>query len=259
MRSTFRLIALFIKLNLQKDFIYRFNGLFYLITSLVYIGTFILALQFILGKIPSIRGFGYDQLFVILMLGQLWWFGISILVRKNFSHLGEAINRGTLDMYLVKPIKIRLVTPFLQFDFKHVPPAVVVLILLSTKINISVLSVWQILGAIIYFLNGIFIIYSIVSLFTSFSFWVGRNNAIFDILIELPDLVKLPLEFFPAFLQGVFIFVFPIALMINPTFQIIYGKTDAFLLIWALVVSFGLCLLSEVIWRQGLKRYVSAN
>jgi ABC-2 type transport system permease protein len=259
MKKTLRLIVIFLKLNLQKDMVYQLNALLNMIAVVTFIASFVLTMQLVTAKVPVIKGFSYDQLYIIIMLGQLWWYVTMMFVYKNFQHIADCINTGALDSYLIRPLNFRFLLPFFQFDFRHVLPTILVIVLIFLKINFFALTVNQIVGAIVFFSLGILITYSVTLLFTSFNFWTGRNNAIFSVLFELPDIVRLPVEFFPVIAQGIFVYAFPVILLVNPTFQILYGRYDVNLLVSTVIVAGVLFVASELIWVKGLKRYSSAN
>lgn len=259
MRKILKLIKLFIKLNLQKDLIYTFNAFFSFLSASIYLLTFLLSLKYVFNHIPTILGFSYDQLFTLVVLVEAWWYSNMIIARKSFQYITNLINKGTLDFFLTRPVKFRILIPFLQFDFRHVLPLILSIILIFPKLTALSLSAFQVIGALFFFLNGVLIIYSITSIFTTFNFWVGRNTAIFDLIIEMPDLVKLPLEFFPGVLKIVFTVVVPITVILNPTFQILYGQFNPLFLLFAFAMNIILFLLSEFVWRQGLRNYTGAG
>ena len=259
MRKILKLIKIFIKLNLQKDLIYTFNAFFSLLSASAYLLTFLLSLKYVFNYIPTVLGFSYDQLFTMVVLAQTWWFSNMIIVRKNFQYITRSINNGMLDFLLIKPVKFRILVPFLQFDFRHLLPWILSIVLICPKVIALPITILQVVGAIFFFFNGILITYSITSIFTSLNFWVSRNTAIFDITMEMPDLIKLPLEFFPGVLKIIFTVFFPITVMLNPTVQILYGKFTPSFLLSAFLINVVLFLISELVWRQGLKNYSSAG
>ncbi len=259
MRKNIDLIIQYIKLNLQTELTYRSNLIFTFISAMTYVFVFVLSLKFVFNYVPQIGGYNYDQLYVILMLSQLWWYANVLVARKNFQYIAKAINNGTLDYHLLKPYSFRILTPFLKFDFRHLMPIIITVFLLFIKLDFSSIGILQWLGAILFFMNGVLVAYSITSIFTSFSFWVGRNNSIFDISLEMPDLVRIPIEFFPFIVKGFFIFFVPVIIMVNPTFQILYNNMDYILLAEALIISLVLFFISEFTWKYGLKNYTSAN
>lgn len=259
MKRNINLIIQYIKLNLQTELAYRSNLVFTFIAAMTYVFVFALSLKFVFNYVPVVNGFTYDQLFIILMLSQLWWYANVLFVRKNFQYIAKAINNGTLDYYLLKPYSFRIITPFLKFDFRHIMPLVITVLLMMTQLDFFSISISRWFLAIFFFANGVLVAYSITSIFTSFNFWVGRNNSIFDITLEMPDLVRIPIEFFPNLVKGFFIFFVPIIIIVNPTFQILYNNIDYVLLAEALIISLVLFLVSELVWKMGLKNYTSAN
>lgn len=130
MKTYLRIIIKLIKLNFEKDVVYRFNAFFTLIATIVYTVTFILSASYVFKDIGTVMGVTYSQFFTLIMLAQLWWYLNLIFVRKNFQYIIGSINNGTLDSLLLKPLNLRGIIPFIQFDFRHVTPVFITVALL---------------------------------------------------------------------------------------------------------------------------------
>lgn len=87
MKTYLRIIIKLIKLNFEKDIVYRFNAFFTLIATIVYTVTFILSASYVFKDIGTVMGVTYSQFFTLIMLAQLWWYLNLIFVRKIFSTL----------------------------------------------------------------------------------------------------------------------------------------------------------------------------
>ena len=206
------------------------------------------------------QGYSYEQIFLVFMLSEVWWYSNVVLIRTNFRFISELINRGNLDFYLLKPYNLKLFIPVIQIDLRMVFSLIMGLSILLYYTARSFDFEWfRIIGATLFFLNGLAIMYFFTAIFTYLNFWVGRNNSIFDITFEFPELVKIPLDFFPFILKGVFIFIMPVILMVNPAFMILLNRIDYSILILSIIMSLLLFIISEMLWKKGLKRYTSAN
>ena len=260
MKKAIDLILFYIKMNFQVALTYRANVLFSLVASLSYFITLILPLKFIFRYIPSLHGYSYEQFFLIFMLSEVWWYSNVVLIRTNFKFIADLINRGNLDFYLLKPYRLKLFIPVLQLDSRMFFSLIMGLSILFYYTTRSFDFGWiRIIGAVLFFLNGIAIMYFFTAIFTYLNFWVGRNNSIFDITFEFPELVKIPLDFFPFVLKGAFIFIMPVILMVNPAFMILLNRIDYSILAISIIMSLLLFIVSEILWKNGLKRYTSAN
>jgi len=238
---------------------YRVDTLFILFSSASFIVTSILSLRFVFDEIPLINGYSFDKLFMYIIVGQLWFFSISIFLRKSFHHIAVSINRGTLDMYLTKPLRIRILTPFLEMDINFVWLFLVTMCIFIFQSQYLNFSLMQVFLSILFFLNAFLITYSFLSISITLNFWIGRSTSFFRFFMEFPDLVQIPSSFFPGLLKGIFIFILPIIVMINPSVQILYGELEPLVAYGAIFVSVALFIIAEVFWRIGLRSYTSAN
>jgi ABC-2 type transport system permease protein len=259
MKKKTRIILKLIALNFEKDFAYRWNFLATLMSSLAYLTTFILGLDFLFSKVGLIGNYSFDQLYVLLMFSQLWWYVNMMFAARSFGEIARLINNGQLDYFLLKPIQFRWITPFLVFGSRDFVPLSVTFILMLFKLNIFALNFDQIIAALFFFLNGVIISYSIISILTTLVFFSGRNSIAGDVIFEFPDLIKIPANFFIGTLKPIFTFLIPITIILNPTFQILYNKIDWKLLVTAVLMNIILFIISETFWKIGLKNYTSAN
>lgn len=182
-----------------------------------------------------------------------------IFVRKGHQLIMNYINSGNLDYLLLKPISIRSIMPFIKFDFRHFLPAIAMSLLILAKLVAYNLSLFDYMFIIFYTVVGIIITYELTSIFITTGFWAGRNDAIFNFKIELPDLIKLPMDFYSGIFSTIFTVVIPIALILNPIFQIIQGTVDANFLIFTIIYTIIISIFAEWFWKFGLKHYTSAN
>ncbi|GAB4149054.1 MAG: ABC-2 family transporter protein [Patescibacteria group bacterium] len=254
-----KIAQIYIKLNLQKILAYRLNAFFNLLTTTVFLITFVLSLYLTFKAVPIIGGYSFDQMLSLLFLAQIWWFLQVMFVRKNMQYIAESINSGSLDMYLLKPVKLWFLMPFLQLDANHLVPTVFYSGVFIWQAQHFQANWWQSLLAVFFFLNSVMIIYFFISLFTFSNFWIGRNYSIFDISFQFPDFLQIPVEFFTGNLKWIFTFLIPLIPMVNPSLQILMGKLDITLMFTSLALTATLGLLSYTLWKKGLRSYTSAN
>lgn len=259
MKKYIAIIIKLVKLNFQKDMIYRLNALFTFISSTIYTITFVLGLWYVFKDIETIKGVTYREIFLLIMLGQLWWYFNVIFVRENFQHIIKSINNGMLDIYLLKPMNFRALIPFLQFDMRHIFPMIICIFLIVLNVNFENVSWWDILLAWMYFINSVVMAFSWTSIFASLNMSGKRNMAIFDITSELPPIMQIPLVFFPHILRIFFIYVIPANLLITPVYMLLSKNSNCYILLASALMGIFYFLLSELMWKSSLKKYTSAS
>ncbi len=259
MKKYLKISSLLIKLNIEKDLVYSLNTWFLLATTIFYSLAFILSLRFVYMEVSTIMGYTFNQLLLIMLGGQLFWFTHQVFVRKSLQSLSGLINNGKLDMFLSKPISIKRLIIFLEFDQRHIIPSLITLGVIAFMLSDYDLSFWQILGIALFFINGLMISFFFTAIFTFMTFWSGRNTAIFELVMNMVDIVRLPVPFFSPFLKLFFTFIIPAIPIVNPSFQILYNDLHWSLVGETVFVTLVLWVISEFLWHYGLKNYTSAN
>ena len=259
MKKHLEIIIKLIKLNFEKDMIYRLNALFAFLASAIYTITFLLGSWYVFRDIEIIKGVGFDEIFILIMLSQFWWYINIVFVRKNFQHIIKCINNGQLDLYLLKPFRLRFLIPFLQLDVRHIAPAIICIPLIIWGLRFQDISLTQVFLAILYFINGEIIVYSWTSIFASLNMSGKRNMAIFDVTAEIVHISETPFVFFPQVFRFIFVLLIPAIALVNPTYMILFNRTDKFILTASLLVGVLSFIIAEYMWKKSLKKYTSAS
>ncbi len=258
MKRYLKIIALLIKLNTRKHLIYRIGTLITLINTTIYITTFWLSINFTFQYTNSILGYSYKEIQLLMWLSQLWWYVHVVIGRKSLNFIDKLISTGTLDSFLLKPLKILPIANFLDFDFRHIPPMIIVMAMIFVEKLIPSPTLSRLLAAFIYIAIGAFISYCMRLLLSIRGFWTGYNVNAKGLIVQLTDIVKLPLDFFGNFTKLVFT-VIPVVFLVYPSFLILRGQETLFMLLGAPLSALILYLLAVIFWHKGLKRYTGAG
>lgn len=259
MKKTIKVALSLTKLNIEKDLIYSLNTWFLLFTTLMYSLANIISFKFIFDETGPVLGVPFKEMFILVLGGQLFWYMHQVLFRKSMQYLADLIHTGELDMFLLKPIRLKNILSFLEFDQRHLIPSIVTAGIIAFELSGYGLSLLEILLITFFFINGL-LISSFISLIAAcMTFWVGRNDPIFMLFLPMVDLIKLPMSFFPPILKTIFIFVIPVIPVLNPSYETLYGKESMELMASSIGISIILFVISDIFWRLGLKQYTSAN
>ncbi|MBD3280928.1 hypothetical protein GF389_05410 [Candidatus Dojkabacteria bacterium] len=259
MKKTIKVALNLTKLNIEKDLIYSLNTWFLLFTTLAYSLAYILSYKFVFDETGTVLGVTFEEMFMLLLGGQLFWYMQQVLFRKSMQYLADLINTGGLDMFLLKPINLKGILTFLDFDQRHLIPSIVTIGVIGYKLADYNLGLVDVALIVFFFVNGLLISFFLSFLAASMTFWVGKNDPIFHIFLALVDLVRLPVGFFPPILNTFFLFVIPVIPVLNPSYGILYSKESTELLLISVGMTVVMFLIAEIVWRQGLKNYTSAN
>lgn len=248
-----------IKLNIEKDLMYSLNTWFLLATTFFYALTFILSFRFVYFEVDTVLGITFDEMLIYILSGQLFWFLHQVFIRKSLQNLADLINEGKLDMFLIRPLSLRKIVPFLEFDQRHVLPSIVSFFVLVYLLSGYDLGIVQVIAIVAFFINGLLISFFVTLIFATLTFWSGRNDELFHVMMYMVDILRLPMVFFSPVLKYIFVFVIPVISILNPSMQILFGEAEIWFLVVSVATTVILFVLAEVLWRRGLKSYTSAN
>lgn len=185
----------------------------------------------------------------------------SMIFVPGLSRLPELVGSGGLDFFLLKPINQRFIISFNDFDISQLKNIVIILcgivyVIFDMPITISlpVLLIYLLLS-----LNGFIIIYSLLFILMSLSFWVIRMDVVMRIGSELISIGNKPMSIYPKIVQKVLIYIIPILVCFNFPVMYLIGELSYAFVVFSFIVSAAMWWLSNRVYRFGVRRYASAS
>jgi ABC-2 type transport system permease protein len=186
----------------------------------------------------------------------------SAIFLSNCVQLSEYIRTGKLDFMLLLPINTRFLISFRQVDlggFVNAGTALAIIVYSAWQLRLSP-SASQLAGFVFLALTGVVVHYSLMLALASASFWTVRAQGIVWGYYNLFNIARLPDAAFRGFFKLFFTFGIPMLLVANVPAKLLVSKLGSPFEMLLLVLMSLLCfVLSEVIWRNSLKRYTSAS
>ncbi len=257
---------LFWKFAFNLQFAYRFDTFVIIISVLSYNILDFLFYKISVDRLTTLGGWSVSELIVLAAVANLFWMVVKILYENNFEVAIEKINSGDYDFYLLKPISIQYMSFFFPPDFIKISflPLVVFFMWLANHYDSSVFSnvdVWSILNATISFSYMVVINYCLSLIVVTMSFYAERVDQILSFFDKMQDFMKYPLEIFQGFFKIFLGVILPVGLFSGVPAKILLGKVEN--VPQTLIQYFGLTIvfviISQVMWRAGLRRYSSAS
>ena len=146
--------------------------------------------------------------------------GFYMLYYPNFAGLGQMVQSGELDMYLVKPVSLQFIVTLRQWSFPmFLTNAIAGSILIITgwqKAGLCV-SVKQILGFLFLLLCSNLLTYSLFLIPYLMCFWIVSTGGIESLSSALWDFNNMPYMIYGKWIQRLVHLFFPYSL--SPIFQ----------------------------------------
>lgn len=257
-----RLYQLFLVQYLKRLMEYRGDFWIGLLGFLLFQGAGIATLYLVFQKIPTLNGWGFNELLFIYGFAQIPR-GLDHLFADNLWMLsGRIIRSGDFDKYLLRPINplFHLISEIFQADaLGELVVGIGLVVYASTALALT----WTVgslvsLGYLI--LMGMVIYTALKLLFASFAFWLKFSQHVVFFMYTFSDFAKYPVEIFHPVLRTIITFALPFAFTayfpaswfmdrMDPLWAF-GGTTLAAVVTWTLGIT---------VWRAGIKAYESAG
>lgn len=254
------------KTSITQTIAYRGTLLMWLTCNFISMAT-ILAVWFSASNRNNLGGYPFHQLITYYVIGIVIGWAINW---NTFPSLKQKIKKGDLAAELVKPISPVILTFTWEAAFRTVclifglVGTIVVGALLSKFISFPTMSA-NVIVLFISFAMAIAIQSLMGVCLAMFSFWFTDTeslSALRWIGLEIIGGTGLPLSFIPTLFQPL-VRILPFRYMYSFPMEIIFGRVNSQELVvgfcWQLFWVIALFLAHKLLWRQGLKSYVSVG
>lgn len=254
-----KIFWLFMKANLLTGLEYRFDFITGIIPTLAYMFSYLIFMQVIFAKIPTINGWSFNAMVTLFALEQVFYYSTYLLFKPSLGNFSSSIKDGTLDASLRLPANTRLLVSFKDQTPDMLPSVGIAFIFLFYSLQGVSLGFENIFLFLILSICGFIILYNIMFIFASLAFWLTESDELVDLAGEISQLGRFPPSIFPLAAQFVMFFIVPAALMIFVPASALLGTLDPRLAVLAVIMTAVTYLLSKIIWQKGLKQYSSAS
>lgn len=213
----------------------------------------------LLFAIPEISGWTFEMLSI--PLGILYLLNVVIwgFLWENMRQIPRDINRGDLDMYLVKPTNSQFMVSTRYIGLNLFPSLGAAVVLLTYGFRANRLGIDGLLVIPVAFIAGSVISYAVWFMTVTLAFWFNRLLNVANVFPHSVDVARYPVAIFHPFIQFLFTYIIPFALLGFLPAEVILGRKHPMVLILPLVLAMILLYLSHKFWNFSLRRYSSAS
>ncbi|MDR9860213.1 ABC transporter permease [Treponema socranskii] len=261
MKKYLLILKAYFKGSLMNLMEYKFNFISGGTFELVWLFMYLIFIDTIFIHTETVNGWDKYRMLMLTFQGGLMDSVFTFLIVPGLKRLPEMINTGTLDFILLKPLNQRFTISFNEFDIPQIKNIIINITGLTycfIKLNIRMTPL-KLLLYILLSLNGFFLIYSIMFILMSLAFWFMRMDIVMGIGSELITIGNKPMQIYPLLLQKILIFVIPLFVCFN--FPILFAVKDLSVsyILYSFAASFIFFLLSNFIFKKGVRRYVGSG
>jgi ABC-2 type transport system permease protein len=250
-----------LKIELMTSMQYRLNFLFSFIATLSWLICELLFIHYFMKSYITLAGWNEYQIGILIGVNQLWVGGVFyFMFWPSLTTFADMIRHGEADKLFTLPVKTRFYISTFKTDWTSLFISINGLFLLIyciVKLSIT-LSFLNTLYCIILISLSSWIIYCLFFITVCSVFWIVEAGSILYFVNVVDTLTRYPYEIYR---RGIFFFIFtfviPITVISNVPTRALIGILDFKFVLYEIIITVIFTILSEIIWRKGLKIYES--
>lgn len=223
-------------------------------------------LKIIVDRFQPLKGWDFPDLAFIYGLGLLSH-GMMVILFITTWQMGRMVIQGEFDRMLLRPMNVffQLIVSYVNFiGLIDLIPATVIFFYACHLVGFEWTAV-NILKLLLVLIGGMFIRASLYICLGTVAFWSKQNTSLVGMANQLLERFTLyPISIYPIAIQLLFTFLIPIGFISYYPANEFLGKNGGFelpldLAIWTPIVGAASFLLSQVVFKLGMKNYESAG
>ncbi|MCY8316243.1 ABC-2 family transporter protein [Bacillus vallismortis] len=259
-----RYITLFFhiaKINSINLMMYRTNFFMNIIDSLIWFVITLIFFNTLFGYVENVNGWGIYDIYLLLGTSEILKSLIFVLFINNLPYIPSLVNKGTLDLLLLKPVNSQFIVSLRKLDignFGNLFPAIVLVIYALNNLN-ATLQISQILEYLFFVVTGVVLAYALWFITMTLSIWITKVDGLHELFLGAMTLFRYPTSFFKGIGRIIFVFIFPIVIVANVPVERLLDVSNGTNVYQYFLYVVGFLVCSAVFWRFSLKHYQSAG
>jgi len=262
MRRYVRLWIEFLKSNIKRETVFRFNFFLHIIGHLFWFIFSCIFFKVIYMNVHQIGDWNIYHVLTLIGVNQLITSLYEAFWGANLRQFQTYVEEGDFDHFILKPVDLQFLvsTRFIKLSplFSLPVPLFVIFYSLS-KLSIS-FSPLKILLFFIMLFIGLCIRYFIGFLIMSLSFYMTRVESLFYLQNEFFRYAGYPISIFTGISRLIFVFIIPVAIIANfPTMVLIEKAISFEFVIYAILLTLALAASTRCFFYYSIRKYTSAS
>ena len=261
MRNVFKLLASFLKFNLQMALAYRVDTIINILLNLTWLGWELLGLSIIFANTTNLSGWGPGELVALLGIFRLVNTLMSSLIWPATERFNTSVRDGSLDYTLLQPVNSLFMISFSRIVIWRSWDLILGVILVATGLTMSAQLITPL--SVSYFIaltvGGTIILYSLWVVLIALTFWFTKFDNNVTILQALLDAGRYPASIYPLWLRAIITYLVPIAVATTVPLQALRGELSLMQVIMFLSIAVIALIVATRIWKAGVRQYSGAS
>lgn len=257
----FKLYRYLVKFSFLDILAYRFNSLLMGVAPIIWLGTMLLFIKIIYGGIKELGGWGVWDLVFLTAVQEVIFIFSWVTFTYNLDRFTNEVKTGSLDFTLIKPINHRFLVSFRFLDFTQafsVVNTLVVFVISWSHLHLTP-EFWRLIGFIFLLIIGYWLVYCVHFILASLNLFFISAKDLGGIVGEMMDFGRYPIDIYQTWFKRFLLYFVPILFYAYIPTAFLLGKISGIYLLYAPFVLAVFYLISQFVWRAGLRRYQSAS
>lgn len=262
MKKYFRILCIFSKISLQNQMAYRPSFILAIVGKAIRMLILILAFQVIYLNTPLLAGWKYEEIFLLIVTFLTIESIIILTFHRNLSYyLPDMLRNGQFDFLLTKPLNSLFYTSFRVVDLMDLTSFVLVIYLWYYYFThyAPIFTIWQIVLYLGLIVCALIFVFSILVIIASTAFWTINTDGLGRLFENIVRIARFPTDVFRGIFSILFLYVFPIGIVATLPSKLLLGTINWYYLIYAVIFTGALFLISRKVWNHAINHYSSAS
>jgi len=240
---------------------YRFDFVMSALRSLGWVGVTIITYTVLFSQTPNIAGWSKEEVLVLfgifMIIDESW----NAFFSDNLVRLSDYVRLGELDHILLLPLSTQFFVSLrhvLIFTLPNIVIGFCVTGYFLTKLSLDI-SWWQYLLTAFLAFNGLILLYSLMLLLVTSTFWIVQLRAFWDLYNVMTYGAKYPISFYQNPLHFLFLFIVPLGVVFTFPAEFLVKGLSWELVFLSFALGIGFFFISHKFFYFGLKHYNSAS
>ncbi len=256
-----RLFGLFVTTELQRELAYRANLAMELVQMVMVIATSVGAVLVLFAYTEVLNGWTLPQMLALLGVYYVVQGVEELVFQPSLNEMMEQVRLGTLDFILLKPANSQFLVSLRYLNVVQVAQVGLGLVVLGlgvVRLEGS-LTVGNALAFVVVLASGLVLVYAILLVLATLSFWFVRVDNVMVIFWAFMDAGRFPIDVYPGWLRVTLSTVVPIGVAVTIPAEAIAGRLALPTLLATVVGAIVAGWFAGWFWRRGLRSYTGAS
>lgn len=251
--------------TVQRELAYAGNNWASVLSTTFFTISTLIFIKVIYSNVQTVAGYSYNEMLLFFFVYQMTYYGNWFFTERNLDDLIPDVNKGNLDMVLIKPVPslffiMTRTVSLVSLITDAVPPTIAIMASINWHaLNLNPLII--IVGFCVWIM-GLITMQTFLILASLPVFWFGESQNIYSLASSTVHGTGtiIPLEGYSPNLRRLFGTLIPVVVASGFTTSILLEKSNpTVLFVWALIVAVTAIIIRNIAWKFALKHYTSAS